>query len=95
MAGVGWLHTKSFQRATRCHSRLRSSLAWTPAACAGARTLGVMGILPRGTLNMVRTVQQNSGPDLSIGLLRDRIGHRPWILVYALPPALITTLCLP
>ena len=54
-----------------------------------------MGILPRGALNMVRTVQQNSGPDLSIGLLRDRIGHRPWILVYALPPALITTLRLP
>ena len=54
-----------------------------------------MGILPRGALNMVRTVQQNSGLDLSIGLLRDRIGHCLWILAYALPPALITTLRLP
>ena len=37
----------------------------------------VMGILRRGTLNMVRTVQQNSSADVSIGLLRDRIGHHP------------------
>ena len=44
-----------------------------------------MGILPRVALNMVRMVQQISGPDLSIGLLRDWIGHRPWILAHALP----------
>ena len=36
MTGVGWLHTKSFQRATRCHSRLRSSLALdTRRLCRG------------------------------------------------------------
>ena len=33
----------------------------------------VMGIPGRVALNMVRMLQQNSGPDLSIGLLRDKV----------------------
>ena len=45
----------------------------------------VMGILRRAALNMVRTVQQNLGADVSIGLLRDRIGRHPWLLAAALP----------
>ena len=40
----------------------------------------VMGILRRAALNMVRTVQQNFRPDLSIGLLRDKIGRNPALL---------------
>ena len=40
----------------------------------------VMGILRRAALNMVRTVQQNCRPDLSIGLLRDKIGRNPALL---------------
>ena len=40
----------------------------------------VMGILRRAILNMVRTLQQHSGPDLSIGLLRDKIGRNPALL---------------
>ena len=39
----------------------------------------VMGILRRTVLNMVRMIQGNLGTAESIGLLRDRIGHRPWI----------------
>ena len=45
----------------------------------------VMGILRRAALNMVRTVQQNFSADVSMGLLRDRIGRHPWILATALP----------
>ena len=45
----------------------------------------VMGIFRRAALNRVRTVQQNLGTHVSIGLLRDRIGRHPWILVAALP----------
>ncbi len=45
----------------------------------------VMGILRRAALNMVRTVQQNPGPDVSIGLLRNKIGRHPWILAAVLP----------
>ena len=45
----------------------------------------VMGILRRAALNMLRTLQQHSGTHVSIGLLRDRIGRRPWILAAALP----------
>ena len=45
----------------------------------------VMGILRRTALNMVRTVQQNLGSHVSIGLLRDRIGRQPWILAPSLP----------
>ena len=41
----------------------------------------VMGILRWAALNMVRTVQQNFRPDLSIGLLRDKIGRNPALLV--------------
>ena len=37
----------------------------------------VMGIFRRAALNVVRTVQQNVGPNVSIGLLRDRIGRYP------------------
>ena len=37
----------------------------------------VMGILRRAALNIVRTLQQNFRPDLSIGLLRDKIGRNP------------------
>ena len=40
----------------------------------------VMGILRRAALNMLRTVQQNFRPDLSIGLLRDKIGRNPALL---------------
>ena len=45
----------------------------------------VMGFLRRAALNMVRTVQQNPGPDVSIGLLRNKIGRHPWILAAVLP----------
>ena len=45
----------------------------------------VMGIPGRAALNRVRTVQRNSGADVSIGLLRDRIGRHPRILAAALP----------
>ena len=45
----------------------------------------VMGIFRRAALNRVRTVQQNLGTHVSIGLLRDRIGRHPWILAAALP----------
>lgn len=55
----------------------------------GHRCMGhapaVMGSLSQDALNMGRTVQQNFRPDLSIGLRRDRIGRRPWILATALP----------
>ena len=44
-----------------------------------------MGILRRAVLNMVRTIQQNFGADVSIGLLRDRTGRHPWILAAVLP----------
>ena len=40
----------------------------------------VMAILRRAALNMVKTFQQQFEPDVSIGLLRDRIGRQPWIL---------------
>jgi len=45
----------------------------------------VMGILRRAALNRLRTLQQHCSKDVSIGLLRDRIGCRPWILAAALP----------
>ncbi len=45
----------------------------------------VMGLLRRTALNRVRTVQQNLGSYVSIGLLRDRIGRQPWILAPSLP----------
>ena len=40
----------------------------------------VMDILRQTALNIVRTVQQHFRPDLSIGLLRDKIGHNPALL---------------
>ena len=46
----------------------------------------VMGIPGRAALNMLRTIQRKLETDVSIGLLPDRIGHRPWILVAALRP---------
>ena len=45
----------------------------------------VMAILRRAALNMVRTIQRKLETDVSIGLLRDRIGRQPWILAAALP----------
>ena len=45
----------------------------------------VMGILRRTALNMLRTIQRKLETDVSIGLLRDRIGRQPWILAAALP----------
>ena len=45
----------------------------------------VMAILCRAALNMLRTIQRKLETDLSIGLLRDRIGRQPWILAAALP----------
>ncbi len=49
------------------------------------RTLDVQfreddGRLRRAALNIVRTLQQNFRPDLSIGLLRDKIGRNPALL---------------
>ena len=41
--------------------------------------------LHRAALNMVRAVQQNCSADVSISLLRDRIGRHLWILAAALP----------
>ena len=35
--------------------------------------------LRQAALNMVRVVQRHFGSDLSIGLLRDRLGCQPWI----------------
>ena len=40
----------------------------------------VMAILRRAALNMVKTFQQPFEPDVSMGLLRHRIGRQPWIL---------------
>ena len=40
----------------------------------------VMAILRRAALNMVKTFQQQFEPNVSMGLLRDRIGRQPWIL---------------
>ena len=45
----------------------------------------VMAVLRRTALNMVRTIQRKLDTDVSIGLLRDRIGRQPWILAAALP----------
>ena len=45
----------------------------------------VMAILRRAALNMLRTIQRKLETDVSIGLLRDRIGRQPWILAAALP----------
>ena len=45
----------------------------------------VMAILRRAALNMVRTIQRKLETDVSIGLLRDRIGRQPWLLAAALP----------
>ena len=45
----------------------------------------VMGVLGRAILNMVRTVQRNLATNVSLGLLRDRIGYRLRILASALP----------
>ena len=45
----------------------------------------VVGILRRTVLNMIRTMQRKLETDVSIGLLRDRIGRQPWILAAALP----------
>ena len=45
----------------------------------------VMAILRRAALNMLRTIQRKLETDLSIGLLRVRIGRKPWILAAALP----------
>ena len=45
----------------------------------------VMGVLRRAALNMVRMIQRNLETNVSIGLLRDRIGCQPWILAAALP----------
>ena len=45
----------------------------------------VMAILRRAALNMVRTIQRKLETDVSIGLLRDRIGRQPWILAVSLP----------
>ena len=45
----------------------------------------VMGVPGRAALNMLRTIQRKLETDVSIGLLRDRIGRQPWILAAALP----------
>ncbi|MCY4519194.1 MAG: hypothetical protein OXC13_00265 [Caldilineaceae bacterium] len=39
---------------------------------------------------MLRTLQQHFSKDVSIGLLRDRIGRQPWMLAAAMP---CTRLC--
>ena len=48
--------------------------------CRLRRSHAVMSILRRAVLNMVCTLQQNFRPDLSIGLLRDKIGRNPALL---------------
>ena len=57
--------------------------------CRGRMCTGhapaVMAILRRAALNMLRTIQRKLEMDVSIGLLRDRIGRQPWILAVALP----------
>ena len=45
----------------------------------------VMGILRRSALNMVRTIPRKLEMDVSIGLLRNRLGHQPWSLAAVLP----------
>ena len=45
----------------------------------------VLGILRRAALNRLRTLQQHSSKNVSIGLLRDHIGRQPWILAAVLP----------
>ena len=45
----------------------------------------VMDIPGQAVLNMLRAIQRKLETDVSIGLLPDRIGHRPWILAAALP----------
>lgn len=45
----------------------------------------VMSILYRTALHMMRTLQGKLQTDVSIGLLRDRIGGQLWILASALP----------
>ena len=45
----------------------------------------VMAILRRTVLNLLHTIQRKLETDVSTGLLRDRIGHQPWILAAALP----------
>ena len=45
----------------------------------------VIGVLRRAALNLLRTIQRKLETDVSIGLLRDRIGRQPWILAAALP----------
>ena len=57
----------------------------TTAACATGMVPAVMGILHRTALHMLCTLQHNISADVSIGLLRNRIGRRPWILASALP----------
>ena len=46
---------------------------------------GVMAIPRRAALNLLRTIQRKLETDVSIGLLRDRIGCQLWILAAALP----------
>ncbi len=48
--------------------------------CRLRRGHAVMGIPGRAALNIVRTLQQNFRPDLSMGLLRDKIGRNPALL---------------
>ena len=45
----------------------------------------VMAILRETTLNMVRTVQQNCRPGVSMGTVARPNGRRPWMLATALP----------
>ena len=45
----------------------------------------VMAIPGRAALNMLHTIQRRLETDVSIGLLRDRIGRQPWSLASALP----------
>ena len=70
---------------TACTAPWTCSSARTTAACARGMPRAVMGILRRAALNMLRTLQQNFSKDVSIGLLRDRIGRQPWMLAAALP----------
>ena len=45
----------------------------------------VMAILGPTVLNMLCTIQRKLETDVSIGLLRDRIGRQPWLPAAALP----------
>ena len=86
-------HAEALQELMRGHWRGRNGLHRTldvqfredDCRMRKGNASDVMGVLRRAALNMVRTIQRKLEMDVSIGLLRDRIGRQPWILAAALP----------